>query len=166
MVVEKRLEAFFRQKTCTSKPRRAGFVESVTASVHAMSHSSPSPTPTASAPASPNTAPSYPGNLTLKVTYRLTADNELIWKTEATTDAPTIINLAHHSYWNLSGDPTVSINGHELMLAADHYLPTNAGLIPTGEIAPVAGTSMDFTSAVLRPGETYTHTMVHRFLTD
>jgi aldose 1-epimerase len=87
----------------------------------------------------------YPGNLTVKVTYRLTADNELHWMAEATTDAPTIINLAHHSYWNLTGDPTVSINGHELMLAADHYLPTNAGLIPTGEIAPVAGTPMDFT---------------------
>jgi aldose 1-epimerase len=89
----------------------------------------------------------YPGNLTVKVTYRLTADNELVWKAEATTDAPTIINLAHHSYWNLSGNPTTSINSHELMLAADHYLPTDAGLIPTGEIAPVAGTPMDFTTA-------------------
>ncbi len=88
----------------------------------------------------------YPGNLDVKVTYRLTEDNELIWKAEATTDAPTVLNMAHHSYWNLSGNPAVSINGHELMLAADHYLPTNAGLIPTGEVAPVAGTPMDFTT--------------------
>ena len=88
----------------------------------------------------------YPGNLNIKVTYRLTGENELIWKAVATTDAPTIINMAHHSYWNLSGDPAVSINNHELMLAADHYLPTNAGLIPTGRIAPVSGTPMDFTS--------------------
>jgi aldose 1-epimerase len=87
----------------------------------------------------------YPGNLNIKVTYRLTEDNELIWKTTATTDAPTVINLAHHSYWNLSGNPSTSINDHELMLAADHYLPTNAGLIPTGEIAPVSDTPMDFT---------------------
>jgi len=87
----------------------------------------------------------YPGTLDVKVTYTLTDDNELIWKAEATTDAPTVLNLVHHSYWNLSGDPTTSINDHELMLAADKYLPTNSGLIPTGELAPVAGTPMDFT---------------------
>jgi aldose 1-epimerase len=87
----------------------------------------------------------YPGNLTVKVSYELTDDNELIWKAEATTDAATVINLAHHSYWNLSGNPRTPINRHQLQLAADHYLPTNAGLIPSGEIAPVAGTPMDFT---------------------
>ena len=87
----------------------------------------------------------YPGNLTVKVRYELTDKNELIWKAEATTDAATVINLAHHSYWNLSGNPQISINRHQLQLAADHYLPTDAGLIPTGEIAPVAGTPMDFT---------------------
>jgi len=87
----------------------------------------------------------YPGTLDVKVTYTLTDDNELIWKAEATTDAPTVVNLVHHSYWNLSGDPTTSINDHELMLAADKYLPTNGGLIPTGELAPVTGTPMDFT---------------------
>jgi aldose 1-epimerase len=73
----------------------------------------------------------YPGNLDIKVTYRLTSDNELIWKAEATTDAPTVINLAHHSYWNLSGNPEVSINDHQLMLAADHYLePVPESAIP------------------------------------
>ncbi len=87
----------------------------------------------------------YPGTLTAKVTYTLTDDNELKWEAEATTDAPTIVNLVHHSYWNLSGDPKTKINDHVLMLNADHYLPTDAGLIPTGEIAPVEGTPMDFT---------------------
>jgi aldose 1-epimerase len=86
----------------------------------------------------------YPGTLTAKVSYVLTDDNELIWKATATTDAPTVLNLVHHSYWNLSGDPTTSINDHLLTLDADRYLPTNKGLIPTGEFAPVAGTPMDF----------------------
>ena len=87
----------------------------------------------------------YPGNLAVKVTYTLTDEDELIWLATATTDAPTILNLVHHSYWNLSGDPTTSINDHVLTLHADGFLPTNAGLIPTGKIAPVAGTPMDFT---------------------
>ncbi len=88
----------------------------------------------------------YPGNLSVKVTYTLTDDDELIWQAEATTDAPTPVNLVLHTYWNLSGDPTTSILDHELMLAADHYLPTDSGLIPTGALAPVAGTPMDFTT--------------------
>jgi aldose 1-epimerase len=88
----------------------------------------------------------YPGNLNVKVTYTLTDDNELKWEAEATTDAPTIVNIVHHTYWNLTGDASNSINGHELTLKAPQYLPTNAGLIPTGEIAPVAGTPMDFTT--------------------
>jgi aldose 1-epimerase len=87
----------------------------------------------------------YPGNLEVKVTYTLNDANELKWEAKATTDAPTILNLVHHSYWNLSGDPSTTINDHELMLAAPHFLPTDIGLIPTGEIAPVAGTPMDFT---------------------
>jgi aldose 1-epimerase len=87
----------------------------------------------------------YPGTLTTKVTYTLTDQDELKWEAQATTDAPTIVNLVHHSYWNLSGDPTSSINDHVLMLAAERYLPTGAGLIPTGELAPVSGTPMDFT---------------------
>jgi aldose 1-epimerase len=87
----------------------------------------------------------YPGNLTVKVTYSLDDANELKWDATATTDAPTILNLVHHTYWNLSGDPNTSINDHVLTLNADHFLPTNIGLIPTGELAPVAGTPMDFT---------------------
>lgn len=86
----------------------------------------------------------YPGTLSVKVTYSLTDDNELKWEAEATTEAPTVVNLVHHSYWNLTGDPRQSINSHELVLHADEYLPTNAGLIPLGSKAPVAGTPMDF----------------------
>jgi aldose 1-epimerase len=86
----------------------------------------------------------YPGTLQVKVTYWLTDANELIWEAEATTDKPTIINLAHHTYWNLSGDQSKPITDHLLMLAADSYLPTDKGLIPTGQVAPVAGTPMDF----------------------
>ncbi len=87
----------------------------------------------------------YPGNLSVEVTYTLNDDNELIWEAKATTDAPTILNIVHHSYWNLSGDPSTKINDHQLTLFADHYLETDAGLIPTGVLAAVAGTPMDFT---------------------
>jgi aldose 1-epimerase len=89
----------------------------------------------------------YPGKLEVQVSYTLSEDDELIWLAQATTDAPTPVNLIHHSYWNLSGDPCTSICDHELTLFADHYLPTDAGLIPTGEQAPVADTPMDFRSA-------------------
>lgn len=94
---------------------------------------------------SPDGEEGYPGNLRVKVTYTLTDENELVWEASATTDAPTVVNIIHHSYWNLSGDPRTTILDHEMTLHADHYLPTDAGLIPTGEIAPVAGTPMDFT---------------------
>jgi aldose 1-epimerase len=87
----------------------------------------------------------YPGNLKVKVTYSLNDDNELKWEARATTDAPTILNIVQHTYWNLSGDHTTSINDHILMLNADGYLPTDAGLIPTGKVDPVKDTPMDFT---------------------
>ncbi len=88
----------------------------------------------------------YPGNLSTKVTYSLNDDNELHWEVEASTDAPTIVNIVQHTYWNLSGNPETSINDHILTLHADRYLPTDAGQIPSGEIAPVKDTPMDFTS--------------------
>lgn len=94
---------------------------------------------------SPDGEEGYPGALTATVSYTLTEENELVWEATATTTAPTVLNLAHHTYWNLSADPTSTINDHELTLFADRYLPTDAGLIPTGELAPVAGTPMDFT---------------------
>jgi len=89
----------------------------------------------------------YPGNLSVEVSYTLNDDDQLIWEAKATSDAPTILNIVHHSYWNLSGDPSAKINDHELTLFADHYLETDAGLIPTGKLAPVEGTPMDFSKA-------------------
>jgi aldose 1-epimerase len=94
----------------------------------------------------------FPGNLRVKITYSLNAQNQLIWQAEAVTDAPTVVNLVHHSYWNLSGDASQLITDHLLTLHADAYLPTDAGLIPTGEIAPVVGSPMDFTQPT-RVGE-------------
>ncbi|MFU8848886.1 MAG: aldose epimerase family protein [Opitutales bacterium] len=94
---------------------------------------------------SPDGEEGYPGTLTTSVTYSLNEANELTWEASAATDAPTILNLVHHSYWNLSGRPGSSIHDHILQLQADHYLPTDSGLIPTGELSPVADTPMDFT---------------------
>jgi aldose 1-epimerase len=86
----------------------------------------------------------YPGTLTARVSYTLNDANELEWCASATTDQATIVNVVHHPYWNLSGDPATQINDHVLTLAASRYLPTNEGLIPTGELAAVEGTPMDF----------------------
>jgi aldose 1-epimerase len=85
----------------------------------------------------------YPGTLTARVTYTLTADGELWVEMSATTDAPTIVNMVHHSYWNLAGQASGTIHGHELAVMADEYLPVDAGSIPTGTFALVAGTPFD-----------------------
>ena len=87
----------------------------------------------------------FPGNLSVKVTYTLNEDNELGWHATATTDAPTVVNLVQHVYWNISGNPEAPITGQTLKIEADHYLPTNKGMIPTGERAPVKDTPLDFT---------------------
>jgi aldose 1-epimerase len=86
----------------------------------------------------------YPGRLTVRTSYTLTPDGELWVEMAATTDAPTIVNLAHHSYWNLAGQASGTIAGQELAVLADRYLPVDAGSIPTGELAAVAGTPFDF----------------------
>ena len=88
----------------------------------------------------------YPGNLDVSVQFTVTGKNELKIDYTATTDKATPINLSNHSYFNLGGRTAESILGHELMLTADHYTPVDDTLIPTGEIAPVAGTPLDFTS--------------------
>lgn len=86
----------------------------------------------------------YPGNFSVAVTYQVGPDRVLTWTAEATTNAPTIVNLVHHPYWNLSGGITATIDQHILQLFAEACLPVTEGLIPTGEICNVAGTSMDF----------------------
>lgn len=90
---------------------------------------------------SPDGDQGFPGNLDVRVVYRL-RDTALRIEMEARSDAPTPVNLAHHSYWNLDGGGTV--DGHLLQLEADLYLPVDADTIPTGEIRAVAGTPMDF----------------------
>jgi aldose 1-epimerase len=85
----------------------------------------------------------YPGNLDATVDYMLNEDNELVIDYRATSDAPTPINLTHHSYFNLAGGG--DILGHELQINADRYTPVDETLIPTGELAAVAGTPFDFT---------------------
>ncbi len=89
----------------------------------------------------------YPGNLTVKVTYTLTKDNALKVEYHATTDKATVCNVAHHSYFNLGGHASGDILGHEVEIMAKNYTPTDDTLIPTGKIAPVAGTPFDFTKA-------------------
>ena len=94
---------------------------------------------------SPDGEEGYPGNLDVSVQFTVTEQNELKIEYTATTDKATPINLSNHSYFNLAGRTTEPVLGHELMLAADHYTPVDETLIPTGEIAPVAGTPLDFT---------------------
>lgn len=86
----------------------------------------------------------YPGTLRVKMTYQLTDDNEFIVTHEATTDQPTIVNLTHHSFFNLRGEGSSTINDHLLTINADSFTPVDSTLIPTGEIESVEGTPMDF----------------------
>ncbi|OMC57618.1 galactose mutarotase [Mycobacterium sp. IS-836] len=88
----------------------------------------------------------YPGTLTTAVTYTVNQKNELRIDYHATTDAPTVINLTNHSYFNLAGEDALDVYDQKVTIRADHYLPTDSTQIPTGQIAPVQGTPFDFTS--------------------
>ncbi|CAL9546314.1 aldose epimerase family protein [Streptomyces sp. enrichment culture] len=106
---------------------------------------------------SPDGEEGFPGRLQVAVTYALDERGALSIGYEAVTDAPTVVNLTSHTYWNLAGSG--GAGGHELRLAASRYTPVDAGLIPTGELRDVGGTPFDFRRA--RPtGYGYDHNFV------
>lgn len=88
----------------------------------------------------------YPGNLKARIVYTLTDSNALKIDFYAETDKTTIVNMAHHSFFNLAGEGKEDILGHRLKINAKYYTPVNEALIPTGEIVPVSGTPFDFTA--------------------
>lgn len=96
---------------------------------------------------SPDGEEGYPGNLKVEVKYTVTVAGELLIDYTAVSDASTPVNLTNHAYWNLSGHGSPSLDQHYLEIAADKYTPVNNDMIPTGVIAPVQDTALDFRSA-------------------
>lgn len=93
---------------------------------------------------SPDGEEGYPGTVRVRVEYLLTPSNELRVLIEGETDAPTVLNVAHHGYWNLGGHDSGDVLSHELTLHADRYTHVDATFIPTGDLPPVEGTPFDF----------------------
>ncbi len=89
----------------------------------------------------------FPGNLNNSVTYVLTEEDALVIEYEATTDKATPINLTNHTYFNLAGAGSGTVLDHRLTLQSQRYLETDADLVPTGKLLPVAGTAFDFTKS-------------------
>jgi aldose 1-epimerase len=97
---------------------------------------------------SPDGEEGFPGRLEVAVTYLVDEEGALRISYEARTDAPTVVSLTNHTYWNLAGEGSgVSADGHELRVAASHVTPVDRDLIPTGELAPVEDTRFDFREA-------------------
>jgi aldose 1-epimerase len=96
---------------------------------------------------SPDGSDGFPGNLTIEMTYSLSAENEFRIDYKAITDAPTYINLSNHAFFNLKGEGNGTITDHLLTINGEHIIPVDSVLIPTGEIAPVEGTPFDFREA-------------------
>ena len=121
---------------------------------------------------SPDGDQGFPGNVTAKVLFKLTEDNAIDIRYSATTDRKTVINMTNHSYFNLSGNPAQPVYNDILYLNADYYTPVDSTFMTTGEILPVAGTPMDFTTpkpigqdinqdfAQLKNGKGYDHNWV------
>lgn len=95
---------------------------------------------------SPDGDAGFPGNLTVSVSYCLTEENELVIKYRAETDAPTVLNLTNHAFFNLNGEGGENISNHEIKINADSFLPVDESQIPTGEIKAVENTDFDFRS--------------------
>lgn len=95
---------------------------------------------------SPDGEAGFPGNVKAEITYTLTDDNAVRIDYSATTDKTTVVNMTNHSYFNLSGDPSQPATDHLMYVNADNYTPVDDTFMTSGEILPVAGTPMDFTT--------------------